>query len=133
MFFGLSVIRYLVFSFQFYLIVRIFQIDLSILLIFGGIAWMFFVKSVVPVLNIFTDLGVREVAIVYYFAPWNSMIPAIVLSSGILWIFNLFIPTLIGLTYFHQFKVQRRWFWFLFLSYFWFMRHVCLYFGMVGI
>lgn len=97
--------RYLVFSFQFFIILKLFDLELNTLVILAGITWMFLIKSVMPAINIFTDLGVREMAVVYFFGHYRADLAIIILASVLLWILNILLPTFIGLFYVYRLKI----------------------------
>ncbi len=101
----LTISRYVVFTCQFYLLLRIMGMDFPLMMIIGGISWMFLAKSVVPMINIFTDLGVREIAVVYYFSMFTTNSATIILASGFLWVFNILLPTLVGLFHVKNLKI----------------------------
>jgi uncharacterized membrane protein YbhN (UPF0104 family) len=106
--FLLSLSRYLVFSFQFYLILNLFKIPLSPLTLFGGISWMFLIKSIVPSFNFMSDLGVRELSVLTFFEVYQVSQPAVLASSLLLWMINILIPVLIGLYFMIRLKVNSN-------------------------
>jgi uncharacterized membrane protein YbhN (UPF0104 family) len=98
----LSALRYAVFLSQFVVLLIFFGIKLPLeLLIVGGI-FTFFVKSLIPT---FFDLGIRELAAVYFFSQFEIPQEPVILASLSLWFFNLIIPSFIGL--FCMFKIER--------------------------
>jgi hypothetical protein len=100
----LSVARYLVFSLQFFLILWGFQTGLSAEILAAGVAWVFFVKSVVPSFNFLSDLGVREVSALLYFEAYEVDPITILTASLMVWGVNLLLPTLMGVAFLPQFK-----------------------------
>lgn len=100
--FLLSFLRYLVFSFQFVLILYSFGVESSLILLFTGACFVFLSKSVIPTLF---DLGVREASAAYFFGSF--MIPGdkVILASLFLWFINIFIPALIGLIFIFKMKI----------------------------
>lgn len=99
--------RYLVFSLQFFMIIELFNPELMPSVILAGITWMFLIKSVMPAINIFTDLGVREMAVVYFFSYYEVNMAVIILASVLLWIFNILLPTFAGLFYVYRLKITN--------------------------
>ncbi len=99
--------RYLIFSLQFFIILKIFDFELNPLISIAGITWMFLMKSVLPAINIFTDLGVREMAVVYFFGYYQVDIAVIIVASVLLWILNILLPTFIGLFYVYRLKITN--------------------------
>lgn len=90
----LSFLRYLVFCIQFVLILMVFGITLPWWLMLAGVAFIFFLKSVIPT---FLDLGVRETAAVIFFGVFSSDHQNIIFASLTLWLLNLVLPSIIGL------------------------------------
>ena len=103
----LAVGRYIVFSLQFFIIIKLFGFELNTLVIIAGITWMFLIKSVMPAINIFTDLGVREMAVIYFFGYYEADLAVIILASVLLWILNILFPTFIGLFYVYRLKITN--------------------------
>jgi uncharacterized protein with PQ loop repeat len=93
--FSLSLLRYMVFSFQYYLILQVFGIDTGLLNSFILIVLTFFVTSAIPSFAL-TEITVRGAASVYFFSTISSDTSSIITSSIVLWIINLAIPALIG-------------------------------------
>ena len=92
---GLSLVRYLIFSFQYYLILKFFGVNADSTILFSLIALTFFVTSVIPTFSL-TEIAVRGATAVYFFSAISINTTAIVASSLLLWIINLAIPALIG-------------------------------------
>ncbi len=104
--FGLSFVRYIIFSCQFLLLLSIFSFPLPLTDQFMGIAFMFLAKSVLPTFNVFNDLGVREFSAVLYFEAFGIAAAPIILAGLILWLINIAVPALIGLFFIHQFRID---------------------------
>lgn len=99
---GWSVLRYFVFSLQFFLMFQIFQVSLNPLLIFAGISWIFFVKSFVPSFHAVGDLGLREFSALLFFAPFGVSSQVVVCASLGIWCINILLPGLLGLLHFQS-------------------------------
>lgn len=109
----ISLLRYLVFSIQFWLMLKIFGIPLSLLTGLVLISVVFFCMTIIPTFAI-TEIGVRTSVAVfiigsYYLHQNHPLIPieaineanpdfspAVVASSFSLWLINLALPALIG-------------------------------------
>ncbi|MBK6266316.1 flippase-like domain-containing protein [Marivirga sp. S37H4] len=104
--FGLSIVRYIVFSIQFLLLLSIFSFPLSLADQFMGISFMFLAKSVLPTFNVFNDLGVREFSAVLYFEAFGVASAPIILAGLILWLINIAVPALIGLFFIQRFRID---------------------------
>jgi hypothetical protein len=96
-----SAIRYLVFSLQYYFVVRSFGIVVPIIDAMLLIAFVFFVNTVIPTIA-FTEIAVRTASGLFFFSTISSDVNAIIASSLILWIINLALPAIIGLKYVWQ-------------------------------
>ncbi len=99
--FFISTIRYFIFSYQYYLILLMFNIDIGLLNSLELIALTFFVSSAIPTFAL-TEIAVRSASSVYFFSTVTSNASAIVSSSITLWLINLAIPALIGAAFIWQ-------------------------------
>ena len=90
----LSILRYLVFSFQFYLLLRMFNPSLEALVIFFGIGWVFLFRSVIP--SLFGNFGVREASAVVFFEPYVTHLESIIAACLCIWLINTVIPSVVG-------------------------------------
>ncbi|GAB4238946.1 MAG: hypothetical protein Tsb0034_14840 [Ekhidna sp.] len=90
----LSTLRYTVFVFQFYIILSQFLPGLSESEILGGIAWIFLVRSVLPIL--FGGLGVREVSGMMYFSGLVQDLTYVIVPVFIIWLLNTALPSALG-------------------------------------
>lgn len=93
--FAISLIRYAVFSFQYYLVLKLVGMNAGPIIFFSLIALTFFVTSAVPTFAL-SELAVRGAAAVYFFSPLFPNSSAIIAASLLLWIINLAIPALVG-------------------------------------
>jgi uncharacterized membrane protein YbhN (UPF0104 family) len=98
----LSGLRYVVFLTQFVCLLIFFDVQLPLALLITGCIFTFVLKSIVPT---FLDLGVRELAAVFFFSHLGVNQQSVILASLSLWFFNLIIPSFIGL--FCMFKIDR--------------------------
>ncbi len=89
---GISMLRYIVFSGQFLLLLYYFQIDGTFLHFCMGIFFVFLAKSVFPT---FFELGVRETAAVFFFSSLNAA-PEILCACIALWLINIVVPAMAG-------------------------------------
>ena len=98
-----SLLRYLVFSFQFYLLLRFFGIPLSIFEGIFLISLIYFVLSAIPSMTL-AEIGIRGSVAVgvfnYYFnTTLNLNVDynfAIIAATSLLWLINIALPALIG-------------------------------------
>jgi len=93
--FVLALGRYVVFSFQFYLILTFFKIDLSYLETFAFISSTYILASVIPAISLF-DVVIKGSIAVFLFdlVEVNSIL--ILSTVLIMWLLNFAIPAIIG-------------------------------------
>ncbi len=111
----LSIGRYLVFSFQFYLMLKVFQIPVhyfqSMMLI--GMVYLF--MTVIPTIAL-TEFGVRGSVSLTVFQQylvfmglWNdTMAIGVVAASSLLWVVNLVFPAAFGTVFIFSLRFIRR-------------------------
>ncbi len=90
-----SVFRYLIFSLQFGLLLFHFCPEVPTDVFLSGIPVVFLIRTVAP--SILGALGVREAAVIWTFAPFVSNPTGLLIASLFLWLFNLVLPSLVGL------------------------------------
>jgi len=92
---ALSALRYVIFTTQFICLLLFFDVHLPIEILAVGAVFTFFVKSIIPT---FIDLGVRELAALFFFSSYDMLSEQHVLAASLsLWFFNLVLPAVIGL------------------------------------
>lgn len=104
---NLSILRYIVFSTQYYLVLRIFGINGGTIIVFSLIALTFFVTSVIPTFAL-TEIAVRVGVAIYFFNTIYSSHAPILAASVFLWIINLAIPALIGSAFVYKLKFFKE-------------------------
>jgi hypothetical protein len=111
----LSLSRYCVFTFQYYLLLRIFAVPVPFMDAVVIISLIFFVLTIIPTVAL-TELGFRAASAVYFFGIYFSQkgIGEEVYSYGVLsaatflWILNLVIPALMGTVFVYRLKFFRK-------------------------
>lgn len=108
----LSMIRYLVFSFQFYLLLRLFGIPLDYYHAMILIGMIYLLMTGIPTIAL-SELGVRGSVSLYIFQLYygiaeNHYSAFIVTASSVLWIINLAIPALVGIIFIFSLKFFRK-------------------------
>lgn len=93
---SLSVARYLVFIWQYYLLFAVFDVSLNPGQVFASIGVVFLVLAVVPTIAVITELGVRWKASIELVQFFSTNIWGVLATSLSIWIINLVIPALIG-------------------------------------
>lgn len=104
--FSLSLVRYAIFSFQFFYLLQIFQIEISYLDSMMVITTMYLLVSIIPTLFIFDVVIKGSVAVyLFEFLGINELVVLSVIT--IMWIFNFVLPSLIGSYFVIQFKMPK--------------------------
>lgn len=101
----LSFIRYCVFCFQFVLLLIYFNITLELWLLFAGVWFIFFVKSIVPTIM---DLGIRELAAIGFFGTLCDNHQNVIFGSLTLWLLNLVFPAIVGLFLLNKIRLFNK-------------------------
>jgi hypothetical protein len=115
--FLLSVIRYLVFSLQFFLVLKAFDIPISIRAAISLIPVIFLTLAAIPTVAL-SELGVRGSVSLFFIGqyllhsrgvPMNEQESlGVVLAAGLLWVINLAIPAIAGIPFVFRLKFFRR-------------------------
>jgi hypothetical protein len=111
----LSFLRYVVFTCQFLLLLKMFSVPVPL---FEGvviISLIFFVLSIIPTVTL-TELGVRDSAAVYFFGIYftqagtmqNSVLIGILSAASLLWVINLAVPAVLGTLFVFRLKFFRK-------------------------
>ncbi|HEY9114709.1 MAG TPA: lysylphosphatidylglycerol synthase domain-containing protein [Bacteroidales bacterium] len=111
---GVSILRYLVFSFQFFLLLLIFHVPINY---FNGIAIIsvvYLLMTIIPTIAL-TELGVRGSVSLFVFGLyfetlnlWNAQMGlGVVSASTLLWLFNLAFPALLGTIFVYSLRFFR--------------------------
>ena len=111
----LSFSRYIVFSLQYYFLLKVFSVPIPF---FDGIiiiSLIFFVLTVFPTVAL-TELGVRDAAAVYFFGLYfsktgimdDSISVGVLSASTFLWFLNIAIPALTGTIFVYRLKFFRK-------------------------
>lgn len=98
-----SMLRYLIFTSQYCLLMQVLIPDLPFFEMLMMIFILFFVQSALPSLNLF-DVGVRSLTASYFFGFLTEMNIAIIAIAACIWFVNLIVPAIIGS--FFTFKIK---------------------------
>lgn len=91
----LSLLRYSVYLFQYYLMIIAFSIDLPFWTTISGVASIFFLQAILPAITI-TEIGVRGATIIFIFEAFTTNFNGLLAAAYGLWIINIIIPTFFG-------------------------------------
>jgi len=90
-----SSLRYVVFSLQFYLLLRFVGIEISMINSFIATASSYLLLNLSPNILI-ADIGIRGSVTIFFISFFSQKIDAILLSSILIWLINIVIPSLYG-------------------------------------
>jgi uncharacterized membrane protein YbhN (UPF0104 family) len=93
---SLSALRFLVFLLQYYLLFRLFNVDVSWWQGIWVVSVSFLVMSVIPTIALFTDLSLRGKLSLQLLGLFSGNNLGISLASVSIWFINLIIPALAG-------------------------------------
>ncbi len=99
----LSLLRFTVFTIQFYLLLLLFDFQPNLLNSLSLIVFYFFLISLIPTYAL-SELGVRGSVALLLFSDYGMDAAAIIASSLLLWLINLAIPALIGSAFIYQLR-----------------------------
>jgi uncharacterized membrane protein YbhN (UPF0104 family) len=105
--FCLSLLRYLIFSFQFYYLLTIFQIETSYLHSMMVITTMYLLASIIPSIFIF-DVVVKGSVAVYLFTFIGVSAITVLCIVTLMWIFNFVLPSILGSYHVLNFKFPKE-------------------------
>ena len=92
---AIAVLRYVVFSFQFYVLIRIFHIDLSLTTIYACITSMYLLASIIPSISLFDVVIKSSISVLVFGFVGVKSLPILVIVL-IMWLCNFALPSLIG-------------------------------------
>lgn len=98
-----SVIRYLIFSFQFYFLLRIFGVDVSYYNAMLLISSTYLLSSLVPAFTFF-DVVIKGSVAVYLFGMVQVNAMTILSVTTTMWLLNFILPSLVGSFFVLKFK-----------------------------
>jgi hypothetical protein len=104
--FGLSLIRYAIFSFQFYYLLLLFNVDVDYFTAMTAICSIYLLASIIPSLALF-DVVIKSGAAVFIFS-YLSIDELTVLSiTTLMWLLNFILPSLLGSYFVINFKLPK--------------------------
>jgi hypothetical protein len=93
---SLSLLRYIVFIVQYYLMFSVFGVPLSVTETLAGMSVVFLIITIVPSFTFLSELGVRWEASIQIMELFGAGTVGILAASFGIWLVNLIIPALIG-------------------------------------
>ncbi|GAA3597130.1 lysylphosphatidylglycerol synthase domain-containing protein [Flavivirga amylovorans] len=105
--FILSLLRYLVFSFQFYFILQILGTEISYFNAMIVITSMYLLASIIPSIFVF-DVIIKGSVAIYLFGIMGFSDITILSTTTIMWLFNFVFPSLLGSYYVINFNLPKE-------------------------
>jgi hypothetical protein len=93
--FAFSVIRYIVFTFQFVLLIKIFYADAITSQLVAGICIYFLLTTILPMIS-FIEAAIRSAIALFVFSGSNVPEMALVITAILLWVLNVVLPSIVG-------------------------------------
>lgn len=107
----LSLSRYIIFSSQFYIVLRVFDLSMPFGEAFVLISMTYFVMTAIPTVAL-VDLGIRgSVAIFFLSSNFQDKAfasSAILYATTLIWVINLALPSLLGLLFINRLTIIRK-------------------------
>lgn len=91
----LSILRYIIFIIQFYLIFNLFEIEINLINTFIAVANVYFANAIIPNLPI-TEIALRSSFAIIFVGVFSDATVSIVLSTISVYTINVAIPALFG-------------------------------------
>ncbi len=101
-----SLIRYLIFSHQFYFLLMFFRVELDYLTAMGAIFSMYFIASVMPSFVVF-DFIVKGSIAISVFGLFDISEMVVLGVTTIMWLLNFAFPAIIGSYYVFAFELPK--------------------------
>ncbi len=92
---GIALIRYLVYTFQFVLLLHAFEPDTSMIIQFLGVSGLYLFHSLIPMPPVADVLARTNLALIVWSGSGMSEL-SISLASLLVWVINLLIPAVLG-------------------------------------
>ena len=93
---SLSALRFIVFIIQYYLLFRLFEVDVSWWQAWWAVSLSFLVMAVIPTIALITDLGLRGKVSLQLIGLFSGNQLGISLAAVSIWFINLIIPAVAG-------------------------------------
>ena len=111
----LSLVRYLVFSTQFFLLLRMFSVPVAYFPALMLISLIYFVMTVIPTIAL-TEMGVRGSVAIYFFTIYfggdlmtgDGIGLGVLAATTVLWAINLGLPAIVGSIFVFRLRFFRK-------------------------
>ncbi len=101
-----SIMRYLIFSHQFYFLVVLFNVDILYSEAILSIFTMYLLASIIPMLSLF-DVVIKGSIAIWVFSFFNCNEIVILSIVLIMWVFNFVLPSIVGSYFVLTFKSDK--------------------------
>ena len=102
-----SIARYAVFTTQFFILLKVFDVDVSYVDSMILITTMLFIVSIIPSIAI-TEIGVRGSVALFLFGLVSVNTIGILSSAFVMWVINLLLPAMLGTIFIFTLKFFRK-------------------------
>ncbi len=99
-----SILRYIVFSMQFYILLVFFKVDITFYEAILCISLTYLVSSVIPSFTL-AEIGIRGSAALFFMGMFSGNDIGIISATALIWIINVAIPAIIGSFVFFRTKI----------------------------
>ena len=102
----ISTARYLVYTIQFILLLKLFLVEINFITLLFTIWLIFWAMAILPTIAI-AEIGIRGETALFFLAPLSTNHLGIVSSTLMLWLINLIIPSLLGCLFVYKMKLYK--------------------------
>ena len=103
----LGILRYIVFSHQYYVLFLVFDVDLPYLTLVSSISAVYFLASSLPSFQ-FLDFAVKGSVAVFFFGKLGINEWIVIFISTLMWLLNVVLPVIIGSYFVMRFKLKAN-------------------------
>ena len=103
---SMSILRYAIILTQYLLMFKFFNIELGIADILISVSIVMFVKSILPLMSVLGDFGIRELVAIYVLNFYGINSIEVLLVTISIWLINVILPSLIGSFLTKNFKLS---------------------------
>ena len=103
----LGILRYIVFSHQYYVLFIVFDVDLPYLTLISSISAVYFLASSLPSFQ-FLDFAVKGSVAVFFFGKLGVNEWIVIFISTLMWLLNVVLPVIIGAYFVMRFKLKAN-------------------------
>ena len=103
----MSLLRYCVFSSQFFLLISMLIPELSFVEMFVGITLTYLFTTIIPT-SVLGEIGIRGSVAMFIFEAFTPQVAVIFQISLLIWIINIVVPTLVGSVILLNVRKQKK-------------------------